>query len=360
MVIFPDSLLQQTLQMPGADHSFFKQICSPEGAAVRGWLQNQADQQPEALQQRAVEALTSLDNRRFFQGYAEIAALSALARTGWRPLRHEAPHLLVQHPEIGQARLAVLALLQQRRPGGEEELHRALSRSLSRVHARHRFAVLIRRWLPPALDPEPVRRALEVWLARVASGQWQGRYATYEDESISLEFSLTGEQVTGDQPPLAFCMGPFFAHRMMEAVEPRVVAELDRYVASPHRRQPLILACVTDQPWQLNDSYLLDFLYGRPDAISMDERGLIRTYSAGTGVCVFRDPLYPFVPAALFIDRDPAATPDLRVRACLNPWAATRLEPAHLAWRCFAPLPGGPPGQLAWQEGAGTRLGPMP
>lgn len=364
MVLFPDTLVQQTLRMPGASHSFFKQICEPDGLEIRSWLGEITERQVEPLQQRALDMLTSLDNRRFFQAYAEMSTLASLERAGWHATGYSAPHIEVQHPELGAFRLGVMALLQQRRPGGEEELHRILIRSLSRLHAKQRFALLIRRWLPPELDPEPVRRALELWLAQVAHGQWQGRYATYEDERISLEFSLTGEEVTGDQSPLAFCMGPFFAHRMMEAIEPRVVAELDRYVASPHRRQPLLLACVTDQPWQLNDSYLLDFLYGRPDAIYMDERGLSREYSGSPGVCVFRDPLYPFLSGVWMLDRHPVQSMDARLRVCINPWAQSRLEARHVAWRCFTSHPEGRPegrsSHLSWQEGIGTRLGSLP
>lgn len=364
MELLPSRLVQQTLRMSGSGHSYLKQLCLPEAALLREDLGRRLDSLPAVLQDRYSEMLVSLDNRKFFQAFSEVTVLGALQESGWLVRGWASPYVQVEHPARGSFSLSVLAFLQQRRPGGEEGLHQRLVESLGRVSARNRFAVLVRRWLPPDLDPEPVRRALELWLAQVSHGQWQGRYATYEDERLALEFCLTGESVEPGQSALAFSMGPFYGHRTMEAMEPRVVAELDRYAASTRRRTPLLLACVTDQPWLMNDGYLLDFLYGRPDGIRSGDGPLTRDYEGAPGVCLFRDPLYPFLSGLWMMDRRPSiALGELRLRVCLNPWAQSALTPEDVAFRSYAEKNReGGRRSLCWFEGRGSvlRLGAEP
>lgn len=357
MELFPERLVQQTLRMPGATHSYLKHLCLPEAEGVRRGVESVVQRQPSELAERWTEMLLSLDNRRFFQAFAELGCVASLEVAGWKPLGYRGGYVEVQHPARGTFNLAVLALLQQRRPGGEEALHARLMDGLGRISARHRFAVLIRRWLPPDLDPEPVRRALELWLAQVAHGQWEGRYATYEDERLSLEFCLTGEATSPGQSPLAFCMGPFHGHRTMEALEPRAIAELDRYASSGNRRVPMLLAFVTDQSWLMNDGYLLDFLYGRPDAIRVED-GVHHDYSGGNAVCVFRDPLYPFVSGVWLMDRQPTLSLEqMRLRVCLNPWAGQPLTANDVAFRCFAEdSRAGTLRSMRWFPGLGNKL----
>lgn len=340
MELFPERLVADLSRLPGAGHCYLKQLCAPDGTEVREALQGRVDALPAELQERAAEMLSSLDNRRFFQGFSEVAALAALDGAGWSP-----EGLVAPGPRIGLHRgdrrmlLSVLAFLHQTRPGGEEETRQRLVDALSRVSARLRFVVLIRRWLPHDFDPEPVRRAIELWLGQVGSGQWKDRYASYEDAHIALEFCLTGEKAKGRQSPVAMVLGPFYAHRTMEVLEPRVVTELDRHRASAARQEPVLVACVADQPWAVNEGYLRDFLYGRPRRTSSDETGCQVEYGGPAGVCLFRDPLYRGVTGLVLVDRRPHLPLKLRLRAWLNPWAERPLSPADLGLRCFAEDP---------------------
>ncbi|MFN7144151.1 MAG: hypothetical protein ACK4YP_10265 [Myxococcota bacterium] len=341
MELFPERLVSDLERLPGAGHSYLKQLCAPDGSVLRAGLERVVGRLGEPVQTRAGELLNSLENRRFFQGFAEVATLAALEPAGWRAtgLHRPGPRIELGRPNGPPVLLSVLAFLHQTRPGGEEETKRRLVEALNRVSARLRFAVLVRRWLPHDFNPEPVRRAIDLWLGQVQNGQWEGRYAAYEDDHISLEFCLTGERATARQSPVALVLGPFFAHRSLEVLEPRVVTELDRHLASPQRGLPLLLACVADQPWALNEGYLRDFLYGRARRIS-DEDGVREVEFGGSAsVCVFRDPLYASVAGLLLVDRKPAAASDVGVRALLNPWATTRLTPADLGVRCFAEDP---------------------
>lgn len=341
MELFPERLVSDLERLPGAGHSYLKQLCAPDGSVLRTGLERVVARLGEPVQTRAGELLNSLDNRRFFQGFAEVATLAALEPAGWRAtaLHRPGPRIQLGRPSGPPVLLSVLAFLHQTRPGGEEETKRRLVEALDRVSSRLRFAVLVRRWLPHDFNPEPVRRAIDLWLGQVQNGQWEGRYAAYEDDHISLEFCLTGERAAARQSPVALVLGPFFAHRSLEVLEPRVVTELDRHLASPQRGMPLLLACVADQPWALNEGYLRDFLYGRARRIS-DEDGVREVEFGGSAsVCVFRDPLYASVAGLLLVDRKPAAATDLGVRALLNPWATTRLTPDDLGVRCFAEDP---------------------
>ncbi len=355
MPLWSERLISELQTLPGADHSYLKQLCAPDGDEVRESLADRVSLLGEPFALRARDLLHSLDNRRFFQGFAEVGAVSLLHRRGFaiRALRGAGPLIEMAHADGRAFNLAVLAFVHQTRPGGDELTRERLVQALSRVTSRHRFVVLIRRWLPHDFDPEPVRRSLELWLAQVGSGAWEGRYAAYEDEHIALEFCLTGEKVRGGGSPLAFALGPFVAHRAMEVLEPRVVRELDRYNAAADRTLPLVVAAVSDQPWGINHGYLRDFLYGRP-TLTSNEGGSPRfTFGGGGGPCAFRDPLYRNFAGMLMIDRNPTQPLMIRARAHLNPWSPLRLRPTDVGVSAFAHAGGAAADELCWYVGDG-------
>ena len=339
MELFPPRLVSDLERLPGANHTYLKQVCGPDAVDVRDRLRAAVARGSDVHRDRAVELLSSLDNRRFFQGFAEIVTLAALQTSGWSLTRmqHPGPSLEVRSPAGRPWTLGVLAFFHQTRPGGEQSSRDLLTAGLLRVAGKHRFTVLIRRWLPHDFDVAPVRRAIEAWLSQVAQDRWEGRYAAYEDERISLEFCLTGEKVRKGEPLLALVLGPFLANRTLEAVEPRLVRELDRHNAGPLRDTPMLLACVSDQPWALSPGYARDFLYGRPRAILGSTHGETVTLFSPTGsIAVFRDPTYRNVGGVLLLDRNPAGAATANVRAWLNPWAERPLTPADIGFRCFA------------------------
>lgn len=307
---------------------------------------------------RAEDLLSSVDNRKFFQGFAEAVSLTILARQGWilRAVQPVGARLTVVRPDGVEFALAVVAFLHQTRPGGDSQTLNRMIEALSRVTARHRFVVLIRRWPPHDFDPEPVRRALEAWLAQVGTGQWGGRYAAYEDDRISLEFCLTGEKTRGRQRPLAFSLGPFVAHRAMEVLEPRVVRELDRHVSSPESSLPLLVAAVSDQPWSINPGYLRDFLYGRPSLTQSDGAGTTWEFGGLPGPSAFRDPLYERFSGLLVVDREPTRPLEFSAQALLNPWSRVAVAPAEVGIRAFGALPGAAPASMRWYVGDGEAL----
>jgi hypothetical protein len=339
MKLLSERLVQDLQRMPGASHSYLKQLCADDAAGVRDGLDAMLQSLQEPLRARARECLGSLDNRRFFQGFAEVAALKAIEPAGWEltSIDGPGPRLEIARPGAPSCTLAVLAFLHQSRPGADSGARVALARALRRVPSRHRFLALVRRWLPHDFDPEPVRRAVELWLGNVAENTWTGRYATYEDDHVSIEFALTGERARSRQGALAGVLGPFYAHRALEVIEPRTVAEMDRHVQGPARDQPLVLACVADQPWSINPGYLRDFLYGRPESIRTGDGAARYQFGDSATVCAFRDPLYACVSAMILMDRDPAAPLEMRAMAWLNPWARHPMTATDLGVPAFSP-----------------------
>jgi hypothetical protein len=355
MPLWSERVVAEVETLPGADHSYLKQLCAPDGGEVRDLLAAMVERLGEPMAIRARDLLNSIDNRRFFQGFAEVSALSLLARQGFtiRALHGTGPRIELQDRDGRTFMLAVLSFVHQTRPGGDELTRQRLVAALSRVASRQRFVVLIRRWLPHDLDPEPVRRSLEHWLSQVGSGAWEGRYAAYEDEHVALEFCLTGEKARGGGSPLAFALGPFVAHRAMEVLEPRVVRELDRYNAGAHRGTPLIVAAVSDQLWGINHGYLRDFLYGRPTLTAHEAGESTTTFGGANGPCAFRDPLYSNFAGLLLMDRDPIRAREFRARALLNPWATATLGAADVGVSSFARAAGEAPGTMRWYVGDG-------
>ncbi len=337
MELFPERLVSDLARLPGGNHAFLKQICGPDGVELRSRIQRVATGVGPLFETRAAELLGSLDNRRFFQGFAEIATVKMLQDAGWglTALHPPAPRFVLRSPRGQPVILSVLSFLHQTRQGGEAESRRLLAEALRRVQAKSRFVVLIRRWLPHDFDPEPVRRAVDLWLRRFAKEGGGDRYATYDDDHVSLEFCVTGERTRGTQTPLVLVMGPHLAHRSLAAVEPRIVRELDQHNASALRDRPTLIACVSDQPWSFTAGYLRDFLYGRVYETVTGPEGRTETFGAQGSVALFRDPLYARALGVVFIDRTAADAAHVRAVAWSNPWASHRIEARDLGVRCF-------------------------
>jgi hypothetical protein len=333
MALFPQTLLRDLGRLPGAGHSFLKQVAAPEQGALRDQLEAVARQVPGPVADRWAEVLSSVDNRRFFQGYAEVQAVSRLLRLGWsvEDLSFPGPLLRGCDPAGRAFLLPVLAFIHQHCDADADSIVR-LTRALDRVGSKARIAVLVDRWLPHDFDPEPVRRAVDVWLREVDRGGWDGRYASYQDEHVSLEFGLTGERAGAGEGAVALALGPFGAQRMLEIVERRLVHELEGLRIGPRAELPVLLCAVADRPWRISRGFLRELLYGRPWRIEVGPppQGLELTYRDEYAPSLFRDPLYRNAAGLLMIGARPTAPEAAVVRAYVNPWSSAPLDEAAL------------------------------
>lgn len=331
MSLFPDVLVQSLREMPGASHSFLRQLCEPGAEDVRRGMGRALAGLGPGLRMVLEERLSSLDNRVFFQGFSELAVASSLTRSGWS-VRPGARGRLLQgtRPDGTLTNLLVMGFIHSQSPGLDNAGVRELIRALERVGTTLRFAVYVRRWLPPGFDPEPVRRAVELWLRECEDGTWEGTQAAYEDEGVALEFRLSGGEVQDGQSPIAMTLGPFVASRVMTALEQRVVRGLDRYRLGAHGDEPVLVAGVADQPWQLTRGYVREFLYGKPRfTLTTTDSSGERSWEAGLSPdqepCLFKDPVYRDVAGVWLLERDGSGPLSLRGRAYANPFARAPL-----------------------------------
>ncbi len=336
MKLFPKSVLDDVRRIPGARHAFLRHVTADDGATWRSFAEEEASAAPEGVQNRWRDLLVSLDNRRFTQGHAEVAVSAMLRRSGWSAVgvRAPGPMLVFADPNGQEVDVAVLSFARQQRPKADQAVIDRLLRGLDRLDSKSRVAVVVRRWLPHDFDPEPVRRAIDMWLQEVDRGGWEGRYAAYDDEAVSLEFALTGGRTTTSSGVVAFSLGPMDALRTLEAVQKSLVAELDRWrhAVRPDPARPLLAMCVCTQPWGLPRGYVREMLLGKPIRMTTGPDGFLVHFGIEQSPSLLRDPLQRGVQGIFFVDASVEAPEQVQARGYLNPWAQRPRDPAHFAF----------------------------
>jgi hypothetical protein len=340
--LLDDLALTAALQVPGATHSFLKQIAGEGGELARSWMETCAERAPDDLRLRWSRLATSFDNRRFFAAFGEMMVLDGLRERGWTAegLRWPGPTIEIRRPDGRKADLVILSLIRQQREKPDREAAERLSRSLSRVSTRSRIVILVRRWLPHDFEPEPVRRAVEVWLREVDRGGWDGRYAAYDDENVSLEFALTGERTRPGQGSVALCIGPFDGHRALDLLLSEALVAIDQWrVLSGPEQRTLLLAIAADQPLSFSGGSMREVLYGKAICQTSDpERGHEAIYGPEYAPCVFRDPLHARLGGLLLVERQAGSALKSQAAAWINPWCAQGLRTSELPGAVTAPV----------------------
>ncbi len=335
MQLFPPSILEDVRRIPGARHAFLRQVVANDGAAARAFLAEQVEVAAPSLSDRWRELLQSLDNRRFALGLGEVACHAVLREAGWTALRVEAPGpvLVFAAPDGREVDVSVLSFVRQLRPLADRVIIESLIRSLDRLSSRSRIAVVVRRWLPHDFNPEPVRRAIDMWLQEVDRGGWEGRYAAYDDDAISLEFALTGRRAQPGEGVVAFTLGPLDALRTLESVQSSLSEELDRWrhACSPAHRRPLLAVCASNLPWNLPRGYVREALLGKPIATTTGPDGFLVHYGIEQSPSLLRDPLHADVQGILFVEHSSTRPEQVSGRAYLNPWARSLRDPEHMS-----------------------------
>lgn len=332
MKLFDQTLLEDALRTKGADHSFLKQIATKDGAMLRRHLEGVATLAGAQLTDRWREQLNSLDNRRFFQGFSEATATHMLHRAGWEieGLDWPGPLLIGKTPMDDHADVLVLSFIRQIRPKADTASIRRLVRTLNRVDARVRIGVHVQKWLPHDFDPEPIRRAVELWLRDVQRHGSTDRYAVYADENISLEFALTSERTRRGQSIVAFTVGPYSGHQTLERVEEQLHKVVDEHVAVHRDDRPLLVCCVADQPWRISPGWMREMLYGKPRWQRQRDDAFEVGYRDGLEQCLFRSPRHRVISGVLFIDRPVGTSAHAHAKGYLNPWALAPFQPRHM------------------------------
>ncbi len=365
MQVFSDRLVEDLGRLPGGRHTFLAQVCAARGRRHRAALQALVDAVGEPLATRVAGLLTSFDNRRFFQGVAELTVAALLERGAFRveEVGGGGDWLGLRRRSGAAWDLVVLAFIQRSRVGADVAAAKRLLTALDRAGGNRRYLVGIQRPLPDGLDTDEVRRAVETWLADVERGRWEGRYAIFKDaeKGVQIEFALTGRQVRFGSR-VCTVLGPYLAPTCLLAVEARLLEELERRRQGRRAGRPTLVACVGDRPWPVSPGYLRDFLYGRARSMEMRREGEGRhlevELEADSGATLFRDPLCTDVGGLLWVGREPSDPSRVHCSVHLNPWARTALDAAAFpSTPVFARERDGEKGLvIRWHHRAGPRV----
>lgn len=335
--LFSPNMIREIRGLPGARHSFIKQLCAPGTTEerLRFQINTGLGELTGPLRQSIAERLSSLDNRRFFQGFAELATARVLQRGAWTLAGPSSSGFQAVRPSGMPVNVLVLSFVHAGDLGLDRQRVALLEQTLGRVSARTRFVVSVRRWLPNDFQAEPVRQAVELWLREVEAGRWKTRYAAYEDEAVCLEFGLVGElagpvRASGEQAAPLLTLGPFGGATAMAAIESKVILELDRLRMSPEGHQPVLLSIVGDRPWGIPHNTLQAFFYGKPRWIQTSWETGTPSWEACLSreaePCLYKDPLYQGVLGSLVLHRSAQEHLDVGGAAWSNPFAPVPLS----------------------------------
>ena len=127
-----------------------------------------------------------------------------------------------------------------------------------------------RRPLPEGFDPEPLARAVSMWLSALKKGDAHGPHAVYEDEGVSIELTLLeGKAPDGSKPSpgLSFMIPPCTALERLAIIDRHVLAVMDGYALS---ELPVVVVLANELGWDLPRGYVQQILYGVPDYVVTD------------------------------------------------------------------------------------------
>ena len=338
MRLFSDPFVEKIREMPQECKSFLGELCAPPARRVREVLDHALSGLGPELAEGIGARMSSLDDRRFFQGFAELATAQVLEEAGWRVGVGDGTHTALKAESVSgtATNVMVLAFIQPHHPQLDPANVELLKRSLGRVRSDLRFSVFIRRWLPESFDPEPIRRAVDLWLQEVESGRWEGDFATYDDVGISMEFSLSGQRAAPEQSPVVQVLGPFLTGRSVQRLEATVVRRLDRYQMSSHGDTPLLIVTVANRPWTLSRGYVREFLYGKPRWTTTSQQSdpsWEACLSLEPDPCLFKDSLYQSVSGVMMLERDPLEPLKLTGRTYANPFSRTPIGKSEQPFR---------------------------
>ncbi len=337
--LFPDTLMTDLESRVDNDDSLLGEIIRGPQRPILNQISALYDNAAPAVRKRWQESLRSTDNRKFFQGYAEAISAAFLVNAGWSivDVCKPKPCLILKHADGREQRLITLAFLQAIQSPQEKSAIETLARVANRADSDRRITILVHKWTPHEFDPEPVRRCIDIWLDAIAKGNWKGRYATYEDDHIHIEFTRTDEPTKPGQGSVAFLLAPNNGSTTMDLVESRMVYELDMLLKNSDPSSSLLVSLVTNTKWMISPGLIRSLLYGRP--IWQVTNGVAENNKFGFqvgegGPALFQEEGYHRLGGALIIDQHEDRGPC--GRAYLNPWSAQALGGDDVVCTSFA------------------------
>lgn len=362
MALFPETLLSE-IQSRGeaVNGSFLVSILVRDEAPIRSFrdaMENWFKQVPPAALNHFQSRLRSVKNEDFFQGFAELAFHELLLRDGLEvkqyPEGPQQPFFLLTSP--GEERdfyLSVASFIPDGHPHYARRVYKNFVDELNRIRHHYRFAVYLRRWLPPDFDPTVVRRALENWFHRLDSDPHGGQYAEYRDGGVHVEFSILSRTPKVTDHLVGFNLTPLETLNTLGGFREVIEAETARHRKLGDARRPLVVVLFNNDEWQLGQNYLYDFFYGKPKmsfnwATHGGRRENVRDFSSVYAQAVFNSPQGEDLGAVLMCEKIwRESGVDLKLRCLHNPWCRRRLPDRFFNDRtALKPLAGTSPEEM--------------
>ena len=299
-----------------------------------------------------------------FRGRAAYwgAALAGLA--GYRPtsvLSND--RIRFEGPGRGPFVMGLVScILPNRSPGSPEDLRRLLA-ALEPVSGAERYVLHLRKPIPPGFDPTPVVGAVQLWQYALARGEWQGRYAVYEDDDVWVELTLTSLKRSGNQSSLLFLVPPSNAEDKLKEVRNQVLA-----LSSVHEQAdpgvPLVVVLAAEPAWQLPPGQVNRLLYGSPDSVNTayeDGYRISRFTYRPNARALFADPTCIPLAALWWTQASPGDHLGVAGWAHTNPWCPFEDRAPGFPGACFSALEmlrfsrqSGAPSAMMWNEDPAT------
>jgi hypothetical protein len=337
MQLYSDALLNDLAGKKAVPDSLLSQMASGPSRHVLQHINTLFESVAAPVQDRWTESLRSTDNRRFFQGYGEAISAAFMARAGWRvvDICSPRPCLVLEHPDGRMLRIVTLAFLKTPPRIEDAEAKETLARVVNRADSDKRITILVHKWDPHTFDPEPVRRCVDIWLDAIKKGEWSGRFASYEDDHIKLEFRRTDEPTVNGDGAVSFLLAPPNGLHTMDVVESRLVYELDSLLGKAPKGTNIMLSLVTNTSWGLPPGLVRSLFYGRPTWTMADGTADNRRFGfqLGEEPALFQEDQYSGLSGVLVVDQPEDRGPC--GRAYLNPWANITLQSGDVACAVF-------------------------
>ncbi len=344
MALFPDSLLTD-IQSRGeaVNGSFLVSILvrddEPQIQVFKQAMEEWFQQVPRRAAGLFRDRLTSTQNDVFFQGFAELAIHQLVRREALDVLEYprlpDRPFYRIgASDQEREFSLTVVSFIPEGHPHYARRAYLNFIEELNRIRHHYRFAVFLRRWLPPDFDPGIVRRALESWFERLDSDPHGGVYAEYRDGGVHVEFSVLGRVSKNTDKLVGFYLAPLETQNVLDNFRRVIARELARYEEVGDPKCPLVIVLFNNDEWNLSINYIYDFFYGKPRMsfnwrTKAGRRELIRDFSTPFARSVFNSPDAQNLGAVILAEKLWKENGvDLKLLCCHNPW-------------CRRPLPDG-------------------
>ncbi|HCP47052.1 MAG TPA: hypothetical protein DIU15_13485 [Deltaproteobacteria bacterium] len=362
--LFTPELRAELAALEQPHPSFLVSLLTREEPAIQAFrdqINTWWEHVPSLARTGLASRLTHLENEVFFQAFAELAVHEIMRYHDIGVVEHaeEAGGWMKVASSDGghEFGLGVVAYLPEVQMRGSNTVFRHLIRELNRIHHHYLFSVYLKKWLPYDFDPRPIKRALQVWLDSLDDGSWHGKYAEYRDQNIHLEFSILDKLNQDATSLVRFRISPLQTPDVLGKVRDCIESLLERAEKDAPPDLPLVATVFCNETWSLPDTFLQDYLYGKPDySFNWTTHGgrveQLKSYQQDTSKYgVFSEERLSRLSAVVLADKEWARDKVVfTLRVLHNPWAerplprdclgefaqfctiGTEGDTAHLAW----------------------------